>query len=66
MCSMLATLLGEGTSSQVDTNSPVRMPYRCSTQEDDTEEEATHWMNYFSCVMRCKLLMIYLMTWILF
>uniref|UniRef100_A0A0E0L4S8 Uncharacterized protein n=1 Tax=Oryza punctata TaxID=4537 RepID=A0A0E0L4S8_ORYPU len=26
MCSKLAMLLGEGTSSQTDTNSPVRIP----------------------------------------
>ena len=49
MCSKLAMLLGEGTSSQTDITSPVRMPTATAQKKDDSKEKATHWMNYFSC-----------------
>jgi hypothetical protein len=48
MCSKLALLLGEGTSSQTDTTNPVRTPTAALPKKDDSKEKTTNWMNHFS------------------
>ena len=42
MCSKLAFLLREGTSSQTDINSPVRMPTASALKKDDSKEKAIY------------------------